>query len=78
MLGKIPKDKRKRFIIFSVFVLPVLFLLGFAIGSIFAKFIGLTVDGNGKLFVAVGMIPLYLICIHAMYKKLRDIEKHQT
>ena len=68
--GKLPAELKKRFYIITFLVLPILFLIGFFVSTKIAIILNYRVDAQGIIIVIISFIPLYLICILAVYRKL--------
>ncbi len=70
MLDTIPKDKKRRFLIFTFIMLPVLSIIGFFIGLMIIEMIfPNSIDANGKIFVGIVLFFNYVLCVNAAYKK---------
>ncbi len=67
---KIPQENRKKFNIIVFLVLPILFLIGFFVSTKIAIILNYRADAQGIIIVIISFIPLYLICIVAVYRKL--------
>ncbi len=70
MLEKLSVELKKRFYIITLLVLPILFLIGFFVATKIAMVLNYRVDAQGVIIVIISFIPLYLICIVAVYRKL--------
>jgi uncharacterized BrkB/YihY/UPF0761 family membrane protein len=70
MIEKLSVELKKRFYIIIFLVLPILFLIGFFVSTKIAIALNYRVDALGTIIVIISFIPLYLICIVAVYRKL--------
>jgi len=75
MQKKLPFDLKKRFYIITFLVLPILFLIGFFVSTKIAIICNYHVDAQGIIIVIISLIPLYLMCIFAVYRKLLKLKK---
>jgi hypothetical protein len=72
MWGNLPlKYKRKLNVIVFLF-LPILFVIGFFLSTWTVKQLNYPIDRKGLLIVSISLIPLYLICVKTIYKKIRE------
>ena len=70
MLDTIPKDKKRRFLIFTFIMLPVLSIIGFFLGLMIIEMIfPNSINANGKIFVGIVLFLNYILCVNAAYKK---------
>jgi len=67
---KLSTKLKKRFYIIAFLILPILFLIGFFVSKKIAIILNYRVDAQGIIILIVSYIPLYLICIFAVYRKL--------
>ncbi|MBL6970672.1 MAG: hypothetical protein ISR63_00980 [Desulfobacterales bacterium] len=70
MLEKLSVELKKRFYIITFLVLPILFLIGFFVSKKIAIVLNYRVDAQGIIIVIISFIPLYLICVVGVYRKL--------
>jgi small neutral amino acid transporter SnatA (MarC family) len=68
MLKKIPIHKRKRFLILSFVIAPILFLLSFIIGTKVVELFGIKIDLTGMLFVGFIILLIYIRYVLHIYK----------
>jgi len=70
MLDKLPDLYKKRFKIISIFVLPILFLIGFILSISIAYKLNYVIDHTGVIVVSLSFVPLYFLCLYVVYQKL--------
>lgn len=75
MLKKLPLGLKKRFYIITILVLPILFLIGFFLSTKIAIICNYRVDAKGIIVVIISFIPLYLMCVFVVYRKLLKLRK---
>lgn len=66
------KSLKKRFIIVSFIVLPVLFVIGAVIALYVCDlFIPEEVMIKNRTIILMGYLPLYLVCVFNLYRKAK-------
>lgn len=70
MQRKLSAELKKRFYIIIFLILPILFFIGFFVSTKIAIILNYRIDAQGIIIVIISFIPLYLICIVAVYRKL--------
>jgi hypothetical protein len=72
MFSKIPKQDRKRFVIYSFIYLPIGLIVGFSIGTMLVKFIGFKITLGGFLFVFSFVTLAAILSAVNFYRKLTN------
>ena len=73
MWGDLPVACKKKLNILAFAYLPFLLILSLILGVWIAKLMQLRVDTKGVILVLICFIPLYLLCLRAAYKKLKEM-----
>jgi di/tricarboxylate transporter len=74
MLGKIPRERRRRYKIIIFIVLPTCFIIGFLLSTKVALLLDYKVDLKGVIIVTFSLIPLYIMSVLVVNRKLREKE----
>ena len=64
------KSRKKRFYIISFFVAPVLFSIGYYMGTKIVIALDYTINRQGHIFVVIVLFLSYLRCVYGLYKTL--------
>jgi hypothetical protein len=70
MWRKIPVENRKKFSRTIYVVLPICFVIGYFLGTKLIALSGHKLDSKGLTFVALSLIPLYIMSVITVYRKL--------
>lgn len=74
MLGKIPRERRRRYKIIIFIVLTTCFIIGFLLSTKVALLLDYKVDLKGVIIVTFSLIPLYIMSVLVVNRKLREKE----
>ena len=72
MWDKLNHEYKRRLSIIPFIVLPLLMVMAIYIGTWVVRILNFRLDSKTILFVSIGVVPLYLICIRAAYKKAKE------
>jgi len=70
MWSKIPEENKKRFRRTIYIFLPICLLISYFLGTKLIKLLGFRLDPKGLVFVALSLIPLYIMGVITVYRKL--------
>lgn len=71
MWTKIPEKNRTRFRTTIYIVLPICLVVSYFLGTkLIALLLGHKLDSKGLTFVALSLIPLYVVGVITVYRKL--------
>jgi formate hydrogenlyase subunit 3/multisubunit Na+/H+ antiporter MnhD subunit len=72
MWKNIPESNKKKFSIIVFFVLPILCIIGFIIGTKIAFLVfNVNIDRSGIVFVLIIILIGYIRCVYMLYNKLK-------
>ena len=69
-MSKLSEQYKNRFKIISFIVLPLCFVIGFFISIKIASLLNYKIDLKGAIFVSLSFLPLYIISVMVVYRKL--------
>ena len=72
MCDKMPEEYRNRYNLIVFIVLPLCFIIGFFLSTKVALLLNFQVDLKGKAFVLLSFVPLYIMCVRVVHRKLRE------
>jgi len=72
MWKNIPQEHKRKYSIIIFIVLPICFIVGFLVSSKIALLLNYKVDSKGALIVSISLIPLYIMSVIVVYRKLRE------
>ena len=71
MWKNIPQEHKRKYSIIIFIVLPICFIVGFLVSTKIALLLNYNVDSKGALIVSISLIPLYIMSVIVVYRKLR-------
>jgi hypothetical protein len=71
MWKNIPQEHKRKYSIIIFIVLPICFIVGFLVSTKIALLLNYKVDSKGALIVSISLIPLYIMSVIVVYRKLR-------
>ena len=72
MWKNIPQEHKRKYSIIIFIVLPICFVVGFLVSTKIALLLNYKVDSKGALIVSISLIPLYIMSVIVVYRKLRE------
>ena len=72
MWKNIPQEHKRKYSIIIFIVLPICFIVGFLVSTKIALLLNYKVDSKGALIVSISLIPLYIMSVIVVYRKLRE------
>ena len=72
MWKNIPQEHKRKYSIIIFVVLPICFIVGFLVSTKIALLLNYKVDSKGALIVSISLIPLYIMSVIVVYRKLRE------
>ena len=72
MWKNIPQQHKRKYSIIIFIVLPICFIVGFLVSTKIALLLNYKVDSKGALIVSISLIPLYIMSVIVVYRKLRE------
>ena len=72
MWKNIPQEHKRKYSIIIFIVLPICFIVGFLVSTKIALLLNYKVDSKGALIVSISLIPLYIMSVVVVYRKLRE------
>ena len=72
MWKNIPQEHKRKYSIIIFIVLPICFIVGFLVSIKIALLLNYKVDSKGALIVSISLIPLYIMSVIVVYRKLRE------
>ena len=71
MWKNIPQEHKRKYSIIIFIVLPICFIVGFLVSTKIALLLNYKIDSKGALIVSISLIPLYIMSVIVVYRKLR-------
>ena len=71
MWQKIPQEHKRRYNVIIFIVLPVCFIVGLLVSAKIALLLNYTVDSHGAFIVFISLVPLYVMSVVVVNRKLR-------
>jgi len=72
MWKNIPQEHKRKYSIIIFIVLPICFIVGFLVSTKIALLLNYKIDSKGALIVSISLIPLYIMSVIVVYRKLRE------
>jgi hypothetical protein len=72
MWQNIPQEHRRRYAVIIFIVLPICFMVGFLVSVKIALLLNYKVDSKGAFIVSISLIPLYIMSIIVVNRRLRN------
>jgi len=72
MWKNIPQEHRRKYSIIVFIVLPICFIVGFLVSTKIALLLNYKVDSKGAFIVSISLVPLYIMSVIGVYRKLRE------
>ena len=72
MWKNIPQEHKRKYSIIIFIVLPICFIVGFFVSTKIALLLNYKVDSKGALIVSISLIPLYIMSVIVVYRKLKE------
>ena len=72
MWKNIPQEHKRKYSIIIFIVLPICFIVGFLVSTKIALLLNYKVDSKGALIVSISLIPLYIMSVIVVYRKLKE------
>jgi uncharacterized BrkB/YihY/UPF0761 family membrane protein len=77
-MSRLPEQNKKRFKITIFIVLPLCFIIGFFISIKLVSLLNYKIDLKGAIFVSLSFLPLYIISVIVVYRKLQKKTKEKN
>ena len=71
MWQNIPQENKRRYSVIVFIVLPLCFVIGLLVSVKIALLLNYKVDSKGAFIVSISLIPLYIMSIIVVNRKLR-------
>jgi len=72
MWKNIPQEHKRKYSIIIFIVLPICFIVGFLVSTKIALLLNYKIDSKGALIVSISLVPLYIMSVIVVYRKLRE------
>ena len=72
MWKNIPQEHKRKYSIIIFIVLPICFIVGFLVSTKIALLLNYKIDSKGALIVSISLVPLYIMSVIGVYRKLRE------
>lgn len=67
-----PQEHKKRYPVIIFIILPICFMIGFLVSLKIALLLNYKVDSKGAFIVSISLIPLYIMSVIVVNRKLRN------
>ena len=71
MWQNIPQEHKRRYNVIIFIVLPICFIVGLLVSAKIALLLNYTVDLKGAFIVFISLVPLYVMSVIVVNRKLR-------
>jgi len=75
MWQNIPREHKIRYTVIIFIVLPICFIIGLLVSAKIALLLNYKVDSKGAFIVSISLIPLYIMSVIVVHRKLRNKNK---
>jgi len=72
MWQNIPQEHKRRYSAIIFIVLPICFIVGFLVSAKIALLLNYKVDSKGAFIVFISLVPLYIMSVIVVNRKLRN------